>query len=106
MSATLAAYRAASVLTAARRLADLRLTIARALDLRGAKRSAALYRARFELDATVWPSADFDGRDPGLRIAAGILVDYISLAMYGGAESLDALRRQVGYAPRAAEVAP
>ena len=102
MSATLAAYRAASVLTAARRLADLRMAIARALDLRGSRRSGALYRARFELDATVWPSADADGRDPGLRLAAGILVDYISLAMYGTVSALDDLRRQVGYAPRQA----
>ena len=104
MSAALAAYRASSVLASARRLADLRMTIARALDLRGSQRAGALYRARFELDATVWPSSDADGRDPGLRLAAGILVDAISLAMYGDAASLDALRRQVGYAPRQAVV--
>ena len=102
MTATLAAYRAASVLTAARRLADLRAAIARALDLRGSQRSGALYRARFELDATVWPSSDADGRDPGLRLAAGILVDYISLALYGTFSALDDLRRQVGHAPRQA----
>ena len=105
MTATLAAYRAASFLTAARRLIDLRTAIARALDLRGSQRSGALYRARFELDATVWPSADADGRDPGLRLAAGILVDAISLAMYGTVSALDDLRRQVGHAPRQA-VAP
>lgn len=104
MTDPLTAYRAAAVLAAARRLADLRTAIARALDLRGSQRSGALYRARFELDATVWPSADADGRDPGLRLAAGILVDYISLAMYGTASALDDLRRQVGYAPRQAVV--